>query len=161
MKVFIYSIPRQSAFGIHDWTSDSSGVKLLKTKIGKTKDKIPALFSPKYGGLANGLSYKPWIQDGTQVKDEKGNPLTLQHKMEKKWNLPEGYLTHKSWRKGDPIKEENWTYFQRMAWKLNDGSTVLDLDLFELSIINSSLLDGYFIELLCFCVCLLLFDILL
>ena len=127
MKVFIYSIPRDSAFGIENWTSVSSGVKLNKNKIGRCRDGIQALYNPKYGGLANGLSYKPWIENGVQVKDSEGNLLTLQHKLEKKWNLPKDYLTNRPYRKGDPIKESEWTYFQRKSWKLNDGATVLDL----------------------------------
>lgn len=58
-KVFIQSIPRETATKVSDWTNDTSGKKLKKTKIGRCRDTIMALYNPKYGGLANGLSYKP------------------------------------------------------------------------------------------------------
>lgn len=48
--------------------------------------------------------------------------------MEKKWNLPKDYLNNRPYRKGDPIKESEWTYYQRKSWKLNDGATVLDTE---------------------------------
>lgn len=145
MKVFIYSIPRESALGIHDWTSDTSGRKLKKTKVGKTRDAIQALYSPKYGGLANGLSYKPWMDSGKQVTDKEGNKLTLQDKLEKKWNLPKDYLHNRPWRKGDPTKEEFMSYYQRKSWKLNDGCTVLDLDNMDEELFYYVVLDSKFV----------------
>jgi len=42
--------------------------------------------------------------------------------------------------KGDSLKEEDFTYFQRQSWQLNDGSTVLDLNL-----MNDEL--GYYVML--------------
>lgn len=96
-KVFIQSIPRETATKISDWTNDSSGKRLKKTKIGRCRDTIQALYSPKHGGLANGLSYKPWMENGKQKVDEQtGRKLTLQDREERKWNLPEGYLTNKA-----------------------------------------------------------------
>jgi hypothetical protein len=56
-KVFIQSIPRQTATLISEWR-DPNGNSLNKTKIGNCKDKFSALYSPKVGGLLNGLSYK-------------------------------------------------------------------------------------------------------
>lgn len=94
-KVFIQSIPRETATKISDWTNDSSGKKLKKTKIGRCRDTIMCLYNPKYGGLANGLSYKPWMEDGKQKTDENGNKLTLQDREEQRWNLPKGYLTNR------------------------------------------------------------------
>lgn len=126
--VFINSIPRDSVFGIHEWANDTSGIKMQKTKIGNTKDGIRALYSPSKGGLANYISYTPWIENGVQVKDSDGNLLTLQDKMEKKWNKPKGFFTNRALMKGDNIKDEDRTYFQRMSWKLQDGATVFDLD---------------------------------
>jgi len=126
MKVFIYSIPRPSAFGIHDWTSDNSGVKLLKTKIGGCRDKIQPLYSPKVGGYLNGLSYKPWMEDGKPVTDSTGKALTLQDKMEKKWGLEKGFLTNRAWRKNDSLKNESFTFYDKTSWALKDGCTVLD-----------------------------------
>lgn len=122
------SIPRESALGLHDWTQPSSGVKLQKTKIGQTKDTIRALYSTSKGGLANYISYTPWIENGEQKKDEKGNPLMLQQKLELKWNKPVGYFTNIALGKNENIKDEDRTYFQKMRWPLGDGSTVFDLD---------------------------------
>mgnify|MGYP000865134365 CR=1 FL=1 len=127
-KIFIYSVPRPSAYGIHDWTNDSSGVKLKKTKLGRTKTIISALYSPKVGGLANYISYTPWMEDGKQVTDSDNNPLTLQDKLERKWNKPKGYFSNKAFRKGDSLNSEDMTYFQKMAWSLEDGATVIDTD---------------------------------
>ena len=85
------------------------------------------------------------MEDGKQLKDEKGNLLTLQHKMEKKWHLDPGYLTNRAWRKGDSRKEEDFTYYQRMAWKVNDGATVLDLDQFDDEMFYYVALDSHLI----------------
>lgn len=57
-KVFIQSIPRETATLISEWRDPNSGGKLHKTKIGQCRDKISALYSPRVGGLLNGLSYK-------------------------------------------------------------------------------------------------------
>lgn len=96
-KIFIYSIPRDTATGVSDFTNDeSSGRKLKKTKIGKCRDGLVALYNPKHGGLANGLSYKPWMEKGKRVTDDAGRSLTLQDKLEQKWNLEPGYLTNKA-----------------------------------------------------------------
>lgn len=145
MRIYIYSIPRESAFGIHDWTSDTSGRKLKKTKIGKCRDAIQALYSPKVGGLLNGLSYHPWIENGIQVKDDKDKPLTLQHKLERKWGLDTGYLSNKAWMRGDSTKESDMTYFQRKSWKLNDGATMLNLDNFDDEMFYYVCLDSKFV----------------
>jgi len=130
-KVFIKSIPRETALKIEDWVNDSSGIRMKKTKVGRTRDAIMALYSPKVGGLKNGLSYKPWMEEGKQVKDANGQPLTLQDKLEKKWGLEPGTLTNRSWRRGESTSEDKLTYYQKTTWKLNDGSTVLDLDNME------------------------------
>lgn len=125
--VFVYSIPRQSAFGIDQWTSES-GVKLKKNKIGECTDKIKALYSVKIGGLANFISYTPWIENGEHVTDDRGNKLTLQHKLEKKWGKPDGYFTNEPLAKDNNKPDGDRTYFQRKTWRLNDGATVFDLD---------------------------------
>lgn len=96
--------------------------------MGRCKDGLMALFSPKVGGLANYISYTPWIEEGKQVLDENNQPLTLQDKLEKKWNKPKGYFTNKAWTPGDSLKDEEMTYFQKKRWKFADGCTVFDLD---------------------------------
>lgn len=145
-KVFIYSKEVETATGIDQWTNDTSGRRLKKTKIGRTRDTIQALFSSRYAGLANGLSYKPWIVDGQQQKDSQtGKGLTLQDKMEQKWGLDKGYLTNRPWRRGDSPNEEDMTYFQRQGWKLNDGSTILDLNNFDDEMFYYVCLDSKFV----------------
>lgn len=131
--VYVYSRPtKQTATKINDWTSDISGRRLKKTKIGQTSDKIRALYSHRVGGLANFISYNPWKEDGEIVKDKNtGRELTLQHKFELEYKLPEGYLTNKAWRKGDSLASADATYFQKQAWKLNDGCTIFDLSKFD------------------------------
>lgn len=122
--VYIQSIPRGTATKISNWNNfESSGKPLHKTKIGRCTDKIRAMYSPKVGGLNTGLT-EPWIENGEQVTDkESGKPLLLQHKIERQFNLPEGYLTNEM----PGPNEKPTTYFQTKGWKLNDGSTVLDL----------------------------------
>lgn len=84
-KIFVFSIPRESALGISKWTNDV-GTKLNRTKVGKTTDKIVALRDPRVGGLANYISYNPWIdkETGLVKKDVNGKELTLQDYMEEK-----------------------------------------------------------------------------
>lgn len=83
-KVFIQSIPRDTATKISDWTNDSSGQRMKKTKVGRCTDKIVALYSARVGGLLNGLSYKPWMENGVQKTDESGKKLTLQDREEQR-----------------------------------------------------------------------------
>lgn len=96
MKVFIHSIPRETATLVSEFRDPTSGKKLNKTKMGNCKDKIQALYSGKVGGLMNGLSYKPWIEGGVQKVDDRGNKLTLQDKEEERWGLKKGYLTNRA-----------------------------------------------------------------
>lgn len=127
-KIFIYSVPRNTATGISDFTNDSSGRRLKKNKIGRCRDGIQALYNPKVGGLSNYISYTPWIEDGKQVTDKDGKKLMLQHKLEQKWNLPEGYLTNRP-RTSEDVRQGNPpTYYQKKRWTFNDGATILDLD---------------------------------
>lgn len=131
-KVFIYSTRRSTTTGVSEFVNDTSGKSLNKSKIGQTKDTLRALYSPKIGGLANYISYTQWLKpDGSPYTDEKGHPLMLQSYFEEKYNLPTGYLTNRAWRKGDSIKDEDLTYFQKASWKMNDGCTVFDLSTLE------------------------------
>jgi hypothetical protein len=124
--IFVYSIPRKTSTGLSEMTSDVSGKKLQKVKMGRCKDGIQALYSSKVGGLANYISYTPWTEDGKVKTDASGTPLTLQDKMELKWNKPKGFFTNANWIPGSSMKEEDLTYFQRKRWKLGDGCTVFD-----------------------------------
>lgn len=139
-KVFIYSIPRETATKVSDFVNDSSGKRMRKTKIGKTRDTFSAFYSPAIGGYKNGLSYKPWIDpvSGKQNQDSDGKPLTLQDREEQRWNLPKGFLTNRpwtlsqsqSWKAANP-NSPTTTYYDTASWKLNDGCTVFDLSKFE------------------------------
>ena len=129
-KVFIQSIPRESALGINKWVDPKSGISLNKTKMSRCTDKMVALPNLKVGGLANYISYNFHMnpETGTPYKDDKGNDITLQAYLEKKWFKPEGYYSNRAWMKGDSLDESKMTYFQKKYWQLVDGTTVLDLD---------------------------------
>lgn len=127
-QIFVKSIPRESALGIHEWTG-TSGRKLEKTKIGHCDTKIMALESAKIGGLANYISYTPWINPETGLAYKEGDKeLTLQDKFEQKYHLPKGFLTNRPYRKQAHLKESDLTYFQTKVWSLKDGTTVFDLN---------------------------------
>lgn len=130
-KVIIYSIPRKSVLGLSDWTSDVSGKSLQKTKFGMSTDRIPALYSPRLGGLNTGLD-QPWVEKGEVVKDKNGHALTLQEKYEEQFNKPKGHLTNVAPKQdGSFLDEKDATYFQDLVVNLNDGCTVLDLSIFD------------------------------
>lgn len=142
--VFVESLPRKTVTGISDWVMASSGKNVKKTKVGRTKDSIMALYSGKVGGLANYISYREWLdEDGKVKKDANGNTLTLQDKYEKKFNKPAGFFTNAPYRKADYGKSP--TYFQKKSWKLNDGSTAFDLDTMDGLMGYYVLLDSKFV----------------
>ena len=137
-KVFVKSCPRQSAFRIHDFKNPTSGKNMNKTKQGKAKDGLAALYDTKTGKLKTGLGElvpNPYVgrkdlpQDFKWAKDE--DRILRQHELEIKYNLPMGYLTDsppsKEHRK-DPSKV---TFFQNFVYHLNDGTTVLNLNEFK------------------------------
>lgn len=146
-KIFIYSIQRPTATGLSEWKDETSGKPLGKTKLGKANDGVQALRKSSVGGLANYISYHPWIDPvtGLQVKDETGKPLTMQDQMERKWNKPPGFFTNKAWEKGDSFKEEDRTYFQKARWKMQDGCTVLDMDNMDDELGYYVMLDSKFV----------------
>lgn len=131
-KIFIYSVPRSTATGIDRWSNDTSGRSLKKTKVGTTATYIRAVYSDRVGGLKNGLSYKPWYDDNGQVvKDQQGNPLTLQDKLEQKWGKPKGFF-HNRIRSREQIKAgDPPSFFETKRWRLNDGASMLDMDSME------------------------------
>jgi hypothetical protein len=129
MKVYIHSKPRTySAYSLNQMRDPDTGQLLEKSKYGRTRDKLMALYSGKVGGLLNGLSYKPWLDENGKQIVEEGKKLTLQQKQEDRWNLSKDYLTNRAWRRGDSLKEEDMTYFQTRYWPLQDGTTILDID---------------------------------
>lgn len=143
--VFIESIPEQNALLIDRWTAPTSGKPMKKTKLGDCKDGITALYSPRVGGLLNGISYKPWSEGGSQKRDEvSGKLLTLQDKMEQKWRTPKDFLTNQAWGKRS-LRYHEPTYYQDKVWKLNDGSTAFDLDTLDGELGYYVMLDSKFV----------------
>lgn len=132
--IFIRSIPRKTTSGIDEWTSDSSGVKMKKTKVGaRAKDRISALFSPKIGGLANYISYNYYTdpKTGIPVNNEKGEPMLLQEFLEKKWNKPSGYFNNIAIGRHYKGDGSDLGYYYQNAWNLLDGSTILNLEIMD------------------------------
>lgn len=128
--VFVYSIPRETATGLSQFVSPTSGLKLKKVKMGRCTDKISALYSSKVGGLGNYISYTPYVDPKTGLTklNENGEPVMMQEMLEKKWNKPAGYFTNAPFTPGTKPIDENLTYFQRMSWIMQDGCTVFDLN---------------------------------
>jgi hypothetical protein len=134
-KVFIKTIPRESANKIHEFKNNRTGKLLNKTKIFENcKDGIRALYSPKVGGLKTGM-YKKYLD----------TDKTIQEWAEDKWGLERGALTNRPWKKGDSLADDKLTYFQKKAWKLNDGTTVLDLNYLDDFCFYHVALDSKFI----------------
>lgn len=146
-KIFITSIPRLTATGLSDFKDENSGKPLNKTKMGKCADGVRALEKPSAGGYANYISYTPWIDatTGLQKTDADGRLLTLQDQLELKWNKPKGFFTNRAWRPGDSVKDEDMTYFMRKRVKLQDGTTVLDMDNMEDEMSYYILLESKFV----------------
>lgn len=124
-KIFVRTIPRDTASKVSEFRNVNSrgvsGKKMNKTKISeKCKDGFQALYSSKVGGLKTGLYKTTTTEDGKEI--------TLQEWAENKWSLAPGFLTNRPIRRGDSINPEDMTYFQKKSWKLNDGTTVLDLE---------------------------------
>lgn len=126
-EVFITSIVRETETGLHSARNPSSDKAMGKNKRGKANTRLMALYNPKVGGLANYISYN-YASDaaGNPLLDEKGNRVKLQAVLEQKYNKPEGFYTNLS--PHFDMKPDDATYFQRKAWALDDGTTMLDLD---------------------------------
>lgn len=125
--VFITSIPRKSVTGISEFRDPTSGLPLNKNKIGKCTTRIQALYDARVGGLANYISYTPWIDPSTNKPFvEDGKELTLQDKLERKYNKPKGFYNNMPPRTNQ--KPEEATFFQQASWVMQDGTTALDLN---------------------------------
>lgn len=127
--IFIKTVPRETATRISDWVSDTSGVKMKKTKVGRANNKVMALYSAKVGGLANYISYNYHTDPITNqpVLNEKGQPMTLQEHLEKKWNKPAGYFSNQAASKHYRGDGSDLSYYYQKYWTLRDGTTVLDM----------------------------------
>jgi hypothetical protein len=127
--IFIYSIPRTTATGISEWVSESSGIKLKKTKVGRATDRISALYSTKVGGLANYISYNYYTDPltGEVQHDAQGNKILLQEYLEKKWNKPPGFFSNQAASRNYRGDGSDLGYYYQTFWELRDGATVLDL----------------------------------
>ena len=91
------------------------------------------VYSSKVGGLANHISYTPWIEKAEPQLDEAGRPLMLQTKLERKWNLPTNFLHNRPLIIQQYMTKapEELSFFQSYKWKLVDGTTVLDTSKME------------------------------
>lgn len=127
-KVFIYSIPRETATGISSWRSNVSGKSLKKSKFGDSTDTLVALYSPKHGCLKSGM-YHSWLENGEVKKDSKGNVLTLQDKYEQQFSLEKGALHSRL--APQTCLEDDLSLIQRAKLVLRDGCTVLDTSKLE------------------------------
>lgn len=133
--VIIRSIPRQTATKISEFKDRKTGKKLNKNKIGKCKDAFRAQYSEKTGKLLTGLNE---VVSNPYYKSDKDIPsdflyvknlerISLQELLEIKHGVPKGYYTDRAWQPGDGYNEAKLTFFQKFKFKLNDGSTILDL----------------------------------
>lgn len=135
-KVFIKSIPRDTATKISEAKSSSTGKKLNKNKIGRCKDTIRAMYSATTGRLLTGLTEivnNPYYgKDKTVPPDfeyiKSKEKCTLQEVLEIKHGVPRGHYTDRPWQPGDGMRESDLTFFQKFRKKLNDGTTILDLN---------------------------------
>ena len=102
---------------------------LKKTKVGRAKDFLSALYSDKVGGLANYISYNYYTDPltGQPVLDEKGQPMLLQTYLEKKWNKPPGYFSNEAAPKNYKGDGSDLGYYYQTTWAMQDGTTVLDM----------------------------------
>ena len=128
-KIFIYSIPRKTATGISEFSSEDSGMPLNKTKFGLCTDSIEPLYNVSTGRLNTGLD-APYMIEGKQALDPQTKlTMTIQDFLEKKHNKPKGYYSS-----AVSISDVVPTDIHRFDWSkqgrlvMNDGCTVLDLD---------------------------------
>jgi hypothetical protein len=132
-KVFIQTIPRETAQGMEHWVIGANGTKSQKTKIGfMVNDTFCPMYSSKIGGLATNLD-KPWIEQGVQKKDPiTQEPLVMQDYYEQRFRKPKGFLHNRPANiRSAEINEKDMSYFENLTIVLNDGTTVLDLDNFD------------------------------
>lgn len=87
------------------------------------------VYNPKVGGLANYISYNNYTDPLTNkpVLNDKGQPITLQEHLEKKWNKPAGYFTNQAASKHYRGDGSDLGYYYQKYWTLVDGTTVLDM----------------------------------
>lgn len=133
-KVFVQTLPRESAFKVHEQKDPQSQKSLGKTKISEAcKDGIPALWSASTRRRKTGLNKlvdNPYYsKDGKNPKVPKEfqdlidqDKILKQHVFEIKHGKPRGFYTDVPSVKGSPK-----TFFDRFKYKLNDGTTTLDL----------------------------------
>lgn len=136
-KVFIKSIPRETATKISEAKSGSTGKRLNKNKIGRCKDTLRAMYSAQTGKLLTGLTEEvlnPYYQTKSALPAEFQyikdlERCSLQEVLEIKHKVPKGTYTDKPWQEGTGMRESDLTFFQKFRKKLNDGTTILDLNI--------------------------------
>ena len=134
-QVTIKSIPRETATKVSEFRDRNSGKKMNRTKIGRCKDTLRAMYSVKTGALLTGLDEmvnNPYFKSNRDVPNDfsyvkEQEKISLQELLEIKHGRPKGFYTNRAWRPGDGFKDESLTFFQKFKFSLNDGTTVLDL----------------------------------
>lgn len=143
-KVFIKTIPRETATKISDYRNESGerSTKLNKTKMGRCKTKLDCPYSSKTHKLITGLDI-PYNVDGVTnpYKDSGKLPqefaylkdkeqITVQEYMEVKHGVKKDYYTSRPAKGRDNFntKGSDRPFFWDFAFTMNDGSTMLDLD---------------------------------
>lgn len=134
-KVIIKTRPRESALKIHEWTTEG-GKKLNKTKLAENGgEKFSPMYASSVGGLQTGLLGKVENPFKDYPKDKLGQKwaylsdlaeITLQEKLEYEHGRDPGFYTNRA-----PKEKEDPTFMSEFKIRLNDGTTVLDLNIPE------------------------------
>lgn len=142
-KVFIKTIPRETATKISDFRNESGErtSKLNKTKMGRCKTKLTCPYSSKTHRLITGLD-EFYSEDGVTnpYKDNAKLPqefmyikdkekITLQEYLEVKHGVRKDYYTSRpaKARQNFDTKGADRPFFWDFSYPMSDGSTMLDL----------------------------------
>lgn len=140
-KIFVKTIPRETATKVHEFRNvdkyGAEGEKMNKTKVSDNcKTALSPLYNRKLGALNTGLHVyieNPWTNEELseippEFKDVASqDKILLQHALEIKHGRPKGYYTNKAWTNKDKFDPDQITFFQDFKYKMNDGTTVLDM----------------------------------
>lgn len=138
-RVFVKSIPRQTATKISELTSDTTGKRINATKQGRATETIRAVYSSRMGALNTGLDKlvdNPWKDKPEKLTQEfkyvaEKDEISLQEYFEIEYERPKGYYTNRAPRKGELVSLKNNGYdvpfFWTFGYPLRDGTNALDL----------------------------------
>lgn len=143
-KVFLKTIPRETATKISDYRNESGErvAKLNKTKMGRCKTKLDCPYSSKTRRNITGLDI-PYDIDGVKnpYKNKTNLPqefvylkdkeqISLQEYMEVKHGVRKDYYTSRAAKGRDNFntKGADRPFFWDFTYAMNDGTTMLDMD---------------------------------